>query len=138
METLVSFRGKVPSFFHHCFPRFLGVSLLAGILFGLITMLVQYVGLFMGGLHTGLLLGLGSLLVADHLMDTSPAGSVWLCVGVLLTSALTFAVLNLYFRKGREHTLFKVLSRLLYVSTLFLKFKYFYVRSCTLHLHAVL
>lgn len=78
----------------------LGVSLLAGLLFGLITMLVQYVGLFMGGLHAGLLIGLLSLLVADHLVETSPTGSVWLCVGVLLASALTFAVLNLYFRKG--------------------------------------
>lgn len=63
-------------------------------------MLVQYVGLFMGGLHAGLLIGLLSLLIADHLVETSPTGSVWLCVGVLLASALTFAVLNLYFRKG--------------------------------------
>ncbi|KAF2902572.1 hypothetical protein ILUMI_03620 [Ignelater luminosus] len=77
-----------------------GVALLAGFLFGLITMLVQYVGLFMSGLHTGLLLGLAALLAADHILETSPTGSVWLCVGVLLASALLFAVLNLYFRKG--------------------------------------
>ncbi|KAK4879274.1 hypothetical protein RN001_007420 [Aquatica leii] len=77
-----------------------GVALLAGFLFGLITMLVQYVGLFMSGLHTGLLLGLATLLAADHILETSPKGSVWLCVGILLASALIFAVLNLYFRKG--------------------------------------
>lgn len=77
-----------------------GVAIFAGILFGLITMLVQYVGLFMEGLHTGLLLSLGGLLAADHIMETSPRGSVWLCVGVLLASALLFAILNLYFRKG--------------------------------------
>ncbi|KAJ8940055.1 hypothetical protein NQ314_010887 [Rhamnusium bicolor] len=76
-----------------------GVSLLAGVLFGLITMLVQYVGLFMTGLHTGLLLGLASLLTADHFMETSPKGSVWLCVAVLLCTSLTFAIFNLYFRK---------------------------------------
>ncbi|CAH1175946.1 unnamed protein product [Phaedon cochleariae] len=77
-----------------------GVSLLAGVLFGLITMLVQYVGLFMSGLHTGLLLGLAGLLAADHLIETSPKGSVWLCVGVLLCSALLMAIFNLYFRKS--------------------------------------
>ncbi|KAK9869350.1 hypothetical protein WA026_003107 [Henosepilachna vigintioctopunctata] len=77
-----------------------GVAVFAGVLFGLITMLVQYVGLFMGGLHTGSLLGLAGLLAADHFMNTSPKGSVWMCVGVLLTSALVVAIFNLYFRKG--------------------------------------
>lgn len=78
---------------------FTGVAAFAGLLFGLITMLVQYVGLFISGLHTGVLLGLASLLAADHFIETSPQGSVWLCVGVLLASALLFAVLSLYFRK---------------------------------------
>ncbi|XP_065163593.1 transmembrane protein 198 [Atheta coriaria] len=77
-----------------------GIAIFAGILFGLITMLVQYVGLFMEGLHTGLLLGLGALIGADHIMETSPRGSVWVCVGVLLLSALVVAIFNLYFRKG--------------------------------------
>ncbi|GJQ70598.1 hypothetical protein Trydic_g22992 [Trypoxylus dichotomus] len=77
-----------------------GVALFAGLLFGLITMLVQYVGLFMSGLHTGVLIAVAALIVADHFMETKPAGSVWLCVGVLLVSALVFAILNLYFRKG--------------------------------------
>lgn len=77
-----------------------GVAILAGVLFGLITMLVQYVGLFISGLHTGLLLGLASLIIADHFMETSPKGQVWLCVAVLLCAALTFAIFNLYFRKG--------------------------------------
>lgn len=74
----------------------------AGLLFGLITMLVQYVGLFMTGLHTGLLLGLSSLAITDHVMEHpgSKTGSVWLCVGVLLASGIVFAILNLYWRKG--------------------------------------
>lgn len=78
----------------------IGVAALAGLLFGLITMLVQYVGLFMSGLHTGFLLGLAGLLTADHFMETSPKGSVWLCVGVLLGTALLIAIFNLYFKKG--------------------------------------
>ncbi|XP_044266783.1 transmembrane protein 198 [Tribolium madens] len=77
-----------------------GVALLAGVLFGLITMLVQYVGLFVSGLHTGFLLGVAALLTADYLINTSPKGSIWLCVGVLLGMALIFAVLTLYFRKS--------------------------------------
>ncbi|CAG9768938.1 unnamed protein product [Ceutorhynchus assimilis] len=76
------------------------VAALAGLLFGLITMLVQYVGLFISGLHTGLLLGFAGLLVADHITETSPKGSVWLCIAVLLGSALICAIVNLYFRKG--------------------------------------
>lgn len=80
---------------------FSGVAIFAGLLFGLITMLVQYVGLFMSGLHTGFLMGFASLFVADHFIHTDPKGSVWLCVAVLLATALVFAVLNLYFRKGK-------------------------------------
>lgn len=77
-----------------------GVAALAGILFGLITTLVQYVGLFISGLHTGLLLGFAGLLAADYIMVTSPKGNIWLCIAVLLGSALVVAIFNLYFRKG--------------------------------------
>lgn len=63
-------------------------------------MLVQYVGLFIGGLHTGFLMGVASLITADYLIITSPRGSIWLCVGVLLAMSLLLAVLNLYFRKS--------------------------------------
>ncbi|KAL1513491.1 hypothetical protein ABEB36_002895 [Hypothenemus hampei] len=77
------------------------VAALAGLLFGLITMLVQYVGLFISGLHSGLLLGLAGLLVADHMVEeTSPKGSVWLSIAVLLGCSLVYAIFNLYFRKG--------------------------------------
>ena len=34
------------------------IAVCAGVLFGLITLLVQYVGLFMLGFHSGLLLGM--------------------------------------------------------------------------------
>lgn len=69
----------------------------AGILFGLITMLVQYVGLFMTGFHTGLLTGVIALVVMDHF---DPLKTVWTSVAVLMGCGLVFAVLTLYWQKG--------------------------------------
>jgi len=73
------------------------IAMSAGLLFGLITMLVQYVGLFMLGFHTGLLGGLVGL-CAVELHYTPP--SAWLTLGVLLATGLTLALLNLYFQKS--------------------------------------
>merc|ERR1711970_1121226 len=74
-----------------------GVALGAGIMFGLITMLVQYVGLFMTGLHTGLFLGVAGIARSYKWWEPS---SIWVVVGILLVSGLTLAILNLYFQKG--------------------------------------
>eukprot|EP00090_Calanus_glacialis_P045973 TRINITY_DN8805_c0_g1_i2.p1 TRINITY_DN8805_c0_g1~~TRINITY_DN8805_c0_g1_i2.p1 ORF type:complete len:331 (-),score=26.26 TRINITY_DN8805_c0_g1_i2:900-1892(-) len=73
------------------------IAVSAGLLFGLITMLVQYVGLFMLGFHTGLLGGLVGLCVVE-LYYIPP--SAWLTLGVLLSTGLIFALLNLYFQKS--------------------------------------
>lgn len=73
------------------------IAMSAGLLFGLITMLVQYVGLFMLGFHTGLLGGLVGLCGVE-LHYTPP--SAWLTLGVLLATGLTLALLNLYFQKS--------------------------------------
>ena len=67
----------------------------AGLLFGLITMLVQYVGLFMLGFHTGLLVGLVGLCGLE-LYYIPP--SAWFTLGVLLAAGLVFALLTLYFQ----------------------------------------
>ncbi|CAG4942402.1 unnamed protein product [Colias eurytheme] len=75
-----------------------GVALCAGLLFGLITMLIQYVGLFMTGFHTGLLLAVAGLAIYDHFLDHRP-NTYWLCVVVLLLSGICFAVFNLYWKK---------------------------------------
>ncbi|XP_034839292.1 transmembrane protein 198 [Maniola hyperantus] len=76
-----------------------GVAVCAGLLFGLITMLIQYVGLFMTGFHTGLLLAIAGLAIYDHFLETRP-NTYWLCVVVvLLVSGIFFAVLNLYWKK---------------------------------------
>lgn len=94
------------------------IAVSAGLLFGLITLLVQYVGLFMLGFHGGLLLGLIGLVVADisrRLIleqnkitdggallggDYTPLHSPWISVGTLLASGLVMSLCNLYFQKS--------------------------------------
>lgn len=48
------------------------MALCAGLLFGLITMLIQYVGLFITGFHTGLLLAIAGLAIYDHFLESRP------------------------------------------------------------------
>ncbi|XP_076328246.1 transmembrane protein 198-like isoform X1 [Tachypleus tridentatus] len=74
-----------------------GVALGAGLLFGLITMLVQYVGLFMTGFHMGLFVGVASIMIAY--LWYSPT-TVWITVGILLGCGLVGAVVTLFFQKG--------------------------------------
>ncbi|XP_076319749.1 transmembrane protein 198-like isoform X2 [Tachypleus tridentatus] len=74
-----------------------GVALGAGLLFGLITMLVQYVGLFMTGFHMGLFVGVAAIMVAY--LWYSPT-TVWITVGILLGCGLLGAVIILFFQKG--------------------------------------
>ncbi|CAG0882923.1 unnamed protein product [Cyprideis torosa] len=75
-----------------------GVALGAGLLFGLITMLVQYVGLFMMGCHSGLFVGVVSVVAVQTLAEVT-IQSIWIIVGTLLGSGLIFALLNLQFQK---------------------------------------
>lgn len=72
------------------------IAVCAGVLFGLITLLVQYVGLFMLGFHGGLLLGIVGLCAAEPWITPS---SPWVSVGVLLLTGLFFSLCNLYFQK---------------------------------------
>ena len=84
-ENLLPIEGKV------------GVALAAGVLCGLITMLVQYVGLFMTGLQFGLLAGIGALVVMEQFYHPV---STWIPIGVLFGGGLLFALSTLYFQKG--------------------------------------
>jgi len=68
-----------------------------GLLFGLITMLVHYVGLFVMGLQSGLLLGVVILTV---LQQQYVITNMWITVGVLFGSALVMAVMTLTFQKA--------------------------------------
>jgi len=71
------------------------IAVLAGILFGLITLLVQYVGLFMLGFHGGLLAGIVALCAME---PWNLISSPWVSVGILLSTGLLMALFNLYFQ----------------------------------------
>ena len=95
------------------------IAVSVGLLFGLITLLVQYVGLFMLGFHGGLLIGLIGLVVADvsrNLLAQNTLGddgaligdnliplhSPWISVGTLLASGLVMSLCNLYFQVSNQ------------------------------------
>lgn len=77
------------------------MALSAGVLLGLIAMLVQYVGLFMTGIHTGLFISLASLATAEQF---SHPPTLLTTAGTMLGSGLFFAVLNLQWPKGKYST----------------------------------
>lgn len=80
------------------------VSLVAGVLFGLITMLVTYVGLFMLGFHFGLLFSCATLIViyllTPFIDSVQPPNSAWILFIIFMSLGLTGACLTLYFQKG--------------------------------------
>lgn len=84
-ENLLPLEGKI------------GVAIGAGILCGLITMLVQYVGLFMTGFHLGLLLAVGGLVITEWFVHPS---TKWVPIGAVFGTGLVFALLGLYFQKS--------------------------------------
>ncbi|ESO02294.1 hypothetical protein HELRODRAFT_65991 [Helobdella robusta] len=75
----------------------IGVAMGAGILCGLITMLVQYVGLFMTGFHMGFLLAVAGLIVADWFIQVH---SKWVPIGSILSVGLLFALLCLKYQRA--------------------------------------
>lgn len=83
-EDFLPFAGKV------------GVALTAGVLCGLITMLVQYVGLFMTGFHLGLLLAVAGLVILEQFHHPHTG---WICIGLMFGVGLLFALLTLKFQK---------------------------------------
>ena len=60
-------------------------------------MLVQYVGLFMTGFHTGLFAAVVGVVIAERCNQIT---NVWMTAAILLSSGLLFAILNLYWQKG--------------------------------------
>ena len=84
-EQLLPLEGKI------------GIALAAGVLCGLITMLVQQVGLFSIGLNFGILLAVGALVIMEQFYH--PA-TKWITIGVLFGSGLLFALVCLYFHRG--------------------------------------
>jgi len=84
-ENLLPLEGKV------------GVAVGAGILCGLITMLVQYVGLFLTGFNLGFLLAVAGLVVTELFVHPS---TKWIPIGAVLGTGIPFALLGLYFQRG--------------------------------------
>ncbi|XP_054156563.1 transmembrane protein 198-like [Oppia nitens] len=82
----------------------IGVSVVAGLLFGLITVLVVYVGLFMLGFHLGLIANCAILIVIyllePYIDSVDPPNSVWILFALFMSSGLTGACSTLYFQKG--------------------------------------
>ncbi len=83
-ENLLPLEGKI------------GVAITAGVLCGLITMLVQYVGLFMTGFHLGLLLAVASLVIMEQFYHPS---TKWIPIGILFGTGLIFALFILKFQR---------------------------------------
>ncbi|XP_070565888.1 transmembrane protein 198-like isoform X3 [Ptychodera flava] len=73
-----------------------GIAVAAGLLCGLITMLVQYVGLFMTGFHLGLFLAVAILIALEQFWHPT---SLWIPIGILFGIGLLFAVCNLQWQK---------------------------------------
>lgn len=82
---------------------FSAIAVCAGLLFGLITMLVQYVGLFMTGFHTGLAIAIGSIVAFDQFYEEP---SLLATIGTLLGVGLLFAILNLHWQKGTYYCIY--------------------------------
>ena len=75
----------------------LGVAMGAGVLCGLITMLVLHVGLFMTGFHLGFLLAVAGLVVAEMFVSVN---SKWVPICSVMGVGLVNAVLCLKFQKA--------------------------------------
>lgn len=73
------------------------VAVVAGLLFGLITMLVIYLGLFMTGVHLGVLIALIVLIIVEFFYHPS---TTWISVGIIFGIGLFFALVTLKFPKG--------------------------------------
>jgi len=83
-ENLLPFEGKI------------GVAAGAGILCGLITMLVHYVGVFLTGFHLGFLGAVAGLSVSELFVEAS---SKWTPIGSVFGAGLVCALLALRFQR---------------------------------------
>lgn len=75
----------------------IGVAVGAGILCGLVTMLIHYVGLFLTGFHFGVALGTGVLIIVEQFVHPE---TKWIPIGVLVGVGIVFALLSLKFQKA--------------------------------------
>ncbi|CAF0966593.1 unnamed protein product [Adineta steineri] len=81
-------------------PQLIGVSCSIALLFGLINILLQYVGLFINGFTFGLILSIITFIIWDikHRANGITT-SFWLIIGLILMLGLLCAILTLRFQK---------------------------------------
>lgn len=75
----------------------IGVAIGAGLILGIITMLVQYVGLFLTGFQFGLSIAICVLVILEQFYHPSTR---WIPIGILFGVGLIFALLTLRFQKS--------------------------------------
>ena len=75
-----------------------GISLGAGFLCGLLTMLVQYVGLFLTGFHFGVSIATGILILIEQFIFHPE--TKWIPISVLVGLGLVCALMTLKFQKA--------------------------------------
>lgn len=75
----------------------IGAAVGAGILCGLATMLVQYIGIFLTGFHFGVAIGVGVLIIVEQFVQLETR---WINIGVLVGVGAVFALLSLRFQKA--------------------------------------
>jgi hypothetical protein len=81
-------------------PQLIGISCSIAILFGLISALLQYVGLFINGFCFGLIISIITYLICDIKDRTNGlTPSIWLIIGLILSLGLICAILTLRFQK---------------------------------------
>ncbi|XP_033106243.1 transmembrane protein 198-like [Anneissia japonica] len=74
-----------------------GIAVGIGLLFGLITMLVQYIGLFMTGFQLGLLIGVSTLIILEQFYHPT---TFWFPVGITFGCGVVCALLTLQWQKS--------------------------------------
>ncbi|KAL3831888.1 hypothetical protein ACJMK2_023585 [Sinanodonta woodiana] len=74
-----------------------GISLGAGVLCGLLTMLVQYLGLFLTGFNLGISFGMGVLISMELFYHPQ---TKWIPISILIGIGVIFALLTLKFQKS--------------------------------------
>ena len=76
----------------------IGVAAGAGLVVGVITMLVQYIGLFFTGFQLGVTIALGVLITVHQITQDLP--SKWIPFGIVMLLGIVFGLLSLKFQKG--------------------------------------
>ena len=93
-----------------------GISLGAGLLCGLLAMLVQYVGLFLTGFNLGISIGTSVLIILEEFI--LHPNTKWIPIGVLVGIGVLFALVTLKFQKAGTILGTSVFGGLLMISCL--------------------